>query len=239
MKNKHYNIFFTSERDGRGRNFRLSAFSLYISIFSAMVIVIFAYIGVSYVMGQDELAKKVKEFEEFEETFDLILKDELDISEKINFETNNFEALIIEIIMENNLTYPREVPIDGIVYDYITKEISNNDNNIVYAGIDIVCESKDKVKAPLKGEVEAIGTIDYFGNYIILKHDNNFKTMYGYLDKILVETSDIINQGEAIAQVGESKDNKHHLYYQIKKGGVIIDPRNLINDYKENDVSIR
>ena len=238
MKNKHYNIFFTSERDGQGKTFRVSSFSLYIGMFFAMSIIIFAYIGISYITHQDKFSKELKELREYKKAVEPILI-ELGVLKETVYSTNNLEELIIRIIMENNLIYPGEAPIDGIVYDYVTKKISNNNNNILYSGIDIVCKSKDKVKSPLQGEVEFTGTMDYFGNYIILKHDNNFKTMYGYLDKVLVQTSDVINQGQTIAQVGKSSNNKHHLYYEIRKGNVIIDPRHLIYDYKEKDVSIR
>ncbi len=234
MKNKYYNIFFTSERDGQGRNFRLTNYSLYLGIFACVVMVIFSYIGFSYIVGQDKLSQELKELRQYKKAVEPML-----IRQGIKKEivkSNNLEQLVIDYVMANKLPYPEDPPVDGIV----TKGIIKSDGNIIYSGIDIASESKNNIKSPLAGEVEFLGHDEDLGNYIILKHDNNFKTIYGYLHSTLVKPGEIIDKGKIIAQVGASaNDENPHLYFEIRNGDIIIDPRNLIIDYKENDVSIR
>ena len=74
---------------------------------------------------------------------------------------------------------------------------------------------------------------------IILHHQNNFFTIYGFLDTILVKSRDLINKGQIIGKVGNDDDSGPNLYFEIWKDNQVIDPRNLINNYKEKDVSIR
>ena len=73
MKNKYYNIFFTSERDGQGRNFRLTSYSLYLGIFVCVVMVIFSYIGFSYIVGQDKLSQELKELRQYKKVVEPML----------------------------------------------------------------------------------------------------------------------------------------------------------------------
>jgi len=234
MKNKYYNIFFTSERDGQGRTFRLASYSLYLGIFACVVMVIFSYIGFSYIVGQDKLSQELKELRQYKKAVEPMLIQK-GIKKEI-VKSNNLEQLIIDYFMANELPYPEDPPVDGIV----TKGIIRNDGDIIYSGIDIASESKNDIRSPLPGKVEFVGHEDVLGNYIILKHDNNFKTVYGYLHSTLVKFGEVIDKGEIIAQVGAStNDENPHLYFEIRNGDIIIDPRNLIIDYKENDVSIR
>ena len=234
MKNKYYNIFFTSERDGQGRNFRLTGYSLYLGICVCVVMVVFSYIGFSYIIGQDKLSQELKELRQYKKIVEPML-----IGQGIKKEivkSNNLEQLVINYIMANELPYPEDPPVDGIV----TKGIVKRNGDIIYSGIDIASESKNNIKSPLAGKVKFLGHDNDLGKYIILKHDNNFKTIYGYLHSALVKPGQAIDKGEIIAHVGASaNDENPHLYFGIKNGDVIIDPRNLIIDYKENDVSIR
>ena len=94
----------------------------------------------------------------------------------------------------------------------------------------------------IKGNSDFYTLVQWKPRKFILKHDNNFKTTYGYLHTIstLVKLGKNIKKGDVIAQVGGSESDKGpHLYFEIRNGDVIIDPRELIINYKENDVSIR
>ena len=191
MKNKYYNIFFTSEKDGKGRNFRITSYSLSLGVFLSVAILVFAYIGFSYVIGQDELARKLKVSDKREKAMNFFLEQKG--VQKHLIESSNLDKLIIDYILVNGLDYPEDVPVDGIV----TKGILSIDGEIVYPGIDIATELKDKVKSPLSGEVESFGWNDILGNFIILKHDNNFKTTYGYLHTI----STLVKLGKILKKV--------------------------------------
>ena len=234
MKNKYYNIFFTSEKDGQGRNFRLTGYSLYLGALLCVVVLVFSYIGFSYVIGQDKLAQELKDLRKYKEVTKPLLENQ-GVKKEIAA-SNNLENIVIDYMLANNLDYPEDAPVEGVV----TQGILEVNGDIVYSGIDIASESKENVKSPLSGKVEYAGWSEELGNYVVLKHVNNFITVYGYLHSALVKPEENINKGQIIAQVGsDNSNNNPHLYFEIRNGNVVIDPRKLIIDYKENDVSIR
>ena len=122
MKNKYYNIFLTSEKDGRGKSFRLSKFSLFMATCLMMATVIFAYIGFSYVIGQDKMTYELRELREYKIAMEnLLIKNGVN-KDLVN--AGNLEEIIMDYIMANNMIHPEEAPVDG----YVTRGILKNDS---------------------------------------------------------------------------------------------------------------
>ena len=233
MKNKHYNIFFTSEKDGIGRSFRLSKVSLCSVALLFFCIMGLSFIGLNRTIGYDILYNELNQLREYKYvTSNLLI--ESGIKEK-TLESEDLEKLIIEYILENNLVYPSVPPVDG----YVTRGVIKNDKDIVYAGINIASKIQDHVKSPLDGLVVIAENNKELGCTIILHHQNNFFTIYKNLDTLLVKPRDLVLKNEIIAKVGDINNDGSHLQFEIWKDNQVIDPRNLIVDYKEKDVSIR
>ena len=83
----------------------------------------------------------------------------------------------------------------------------------------------------------------HINNNIYLKNkkytDLTLNTIYKNLDTLFVEPRDLILKGQPFAKVRDIDGNGSHLYFEIWKDNQVVDPRNLIVDYKEKDVSIR
>ena len=56
----------------------------------------------------------------------------------------------------------------------------------------------------------------------------------------LISNREFVEQNQIIGQVGKAKKGGGpHLHFEIWHNNLIIDPRNLIEEYKLNDVSIK
>ena len=75
---------------------------------------------------------------------------------------------------------------------------------------------------------------------IIISHPGGFITVYAHNDSNLVLSGTVIEKGQIIARVGETGNSQGpHLHFEIWKNNQILDPREIIQEYKKNDVSIR
>ena len=134
----------------------------------------------------------------------------------------------------NNLL-PISKPVEGIITKGIIKAQKNQHN-----GIDIAAPFKSKVRSIQQGIVILSDKLPKLGNTIIIAHPNHYYSLYAHMHKRLVKTREIIKNNEVIGLVGESKKGDGpHLHFEIWHNNLIIDPRNLIQEYKLKDVSIK
>ncbi|MES9958079.1 MAG: peptidoglycan DD-metalloendopeptidase family protein [Sedimenticola sp.] len=71
------------------------------------------------------------------------------------------------------------------------------------------------------------GLIGY-GRLIIIKHNKNYLSAYGYNEKILVKEGDQVKRGERIAQMGSNGTGKARLHFEIRRNGAPVDPLALL-----------
>lgn len=233
MKNKYYNIFFTSEKDGLGKSFRFSkiAFMSVGILFSAMAVC--AYIGLARIVGLDAITYELDQLRKYKYiTSNLLIESGLKTA---TIDSEDMEKIIIDYIMANNMIYPSSAPVEG----YVTKGTLKRDNEIIHAGVNVASKIKDQIKAPLNGVVVVANSSDELGSRIIIHHQNNFFTVYKNLDQVLVNARDLVLKDQVIGTAGTSDNEGAHLHFEIWKDSQVIDPRNLVADYKEKDVSIR
>jgi murein DD-endopeptidase MepM/ murein hydrolase activator NlpD len=64
-----------------------------------------------------------------------------------------------------------------------------------------------------------------YGNYVVIRHDNGYETLYAHLSAIYVSQGQYVSQGEAIGAVGSSGySTGPHLHFEIHVGGATVDP---------------
>jgi len=86
-----------------------------------------------------------------------------------------------------------------------------------HEGIDIAAPSGTPVKAAGEGVVVYEGSLKGYGNLLIIKHENDFKTVYAYNYKNLVTVGQKVNTGDAIAKVGNTgRYPDPRLHFQIR-----------------------
>ncbi len=97
--------------------------------------------------------------------------------------------------------------------------------------IDIVAKVKSPIKAIADGTVIFSGwTIDT-GYTIILKHTNDFISVYKHNGSLLKEQGDFVKSGEVVASVGSSGEltTGPHLHFELWKGSYAVNPTNFID----------
>ena len=68
-----------------------------------------------------------------------------------------------------------------------------------------------------------------YGNLIIIKHNNDYLSAYGYNKKLLVKEGDTVSRGEQIAQMGSPQNGTDPvLHFEIRKQGKPVDPLSLL-----------
>jgi len=91
-------------------------------------------------------------------------------------------------------------------------------NGLRYEGIEIAAPLGTPVKASQDGEVVYEGQLKGYGNLLILKHKDNFKTIYAYNQVNLVSQGRKVKKGETIARVGNTgRSSDPRLHFQIRK----------------------
>lgn len=106
----------------------------------------------------------------------------------------------------------------------ITKKESN------HTGIDLPCSLNDTVKAAEAGVVLFAGQDKIYGNLIIIRHQNGFKTLYGHLNKILILKGDEVSKGQEIGLAGTTGlSTGVHLHFEVHdENDAPVDPAPML-----------
>lgn len=108
----------------------------------------------------------------------------------------------------------------------------SSDNPHFHRGLDIAARRGERVIAPGNGVIMAVGYDAGMGNYIIINHGYELKTLYGHLDQVLVEKSQTIKRGDLIATVGNTgRSTGPHLHYEVRISNKPVNPEHYILDF--------
>ena len=230
MKKKYYTIFFASEQNQYGRSFRLSKNKIVLLSFFGIILICLAIIGVNSFRNDYLQKQKVKGLNN-----DYLLLNNIisDLNYSMDSDTSvNYEHFISEFYKMHNLAYPDLPPVKG----YVTRGLQIENNHL---GIDIAAKNKDEVRSPAMGRVVFAGRSEFFGKVIIINHLGGFITVFGHNDSILVQSGEEVSKNQVISYVGETGNSEGpHLHYEIWKNNQILDPREIVLEYKKKDVSI-
>tara|TARA_B100000029_G_scaffold485607_1_gene539107 strand:- start:22 stop:732 length:711 start_codon:yes stop_codon:yes gene_type:complete len=140
-----------------------------------------------------------------------------------------------KIYLKDISLVPNIMPVEGIVTNGI-----NLKSNPPHNGLDIAAKFNSNVYAAQKGLVIFASSLDELGSTIIIAHPNNYYSLYSHLNKIFVSKRDYVKGNQSIGTIGESGNSDGpHLHFEIWENSNIIDPRELIKEYKLKDVSIK
>ncbi len=97
-----------------------------------------------------------------------------------------------------------------------------------HTGIDIVVNYK-KLRAARTGRVIYAGYLGAYGKVIVIRHDNNFKTLYAHLSRIRVRAGSYVKQGSVIGVTGNTgRSTGAHLHFEVIKNGRPVNPRRYL-----------
>jgi len=88
-----------------------------------------------------------------------------------------------------------------------------------WRGVVLAAPGGSKVKAVAKGRVAFSGWMDGYGHLIIIEHDNNYMSLYGYNRAVYKKEGATVSANETIAAVGNSSgQSQDALYFEIRSG---------------------
>jgi lipoprotein NlpD len=91
-------------------------------------------------------------------------------------------------------------------------------SGLQYEGIEIAAPLGAPIRASRDGEVVYAGSLRGYGNLVILKHYNQYNTVYAYNQKNLVSQGRRVKKGDTIAEVGNTgRSSDPRLHFQIRK----------------------
>ncbi|WP_028791986.1 peptidoglycan DD-metalloendopeptidase family protein [Thauera linaloolentis] len=92
-------------------------------------------------------------------------------------------------------------------------------------GVDIGGSVGDPVFAAAAGKVVYAGSgLRGYGKLVVIKHNQEYNSVYAHNDKLLVKEDDQVTQGQKIAELGSSETDRPKLHFEIRKQGKAIDP---------------
>jgi murein DD-endopeptidase MepM/ murein hydrolase activator NlpD len=95
-------------------------------------------------------------------------------------------------------------------------------------GVDFIGKTGDPIKAAMKGTVLYIDNNPNLGNFIILKHDGGYQTLYAHLSAYSVKAGDTVSQGQEIGKIGATGyTTGPHLHLEVFRNGNRINPLDL------------
>jgi murein DD-endopeptidase MepM/ murein hydrolase activator NlpD len=100
-----------------------------------------------------------------------------------------------------------------------------------HTGIDLRADTGTPVLAAMDGTVSVVSNDRVFGQYIILSHNNGYKTLYAHLSAFSVKQGDRVVQGKKIGAAGNTGlSTGPHLHFGVyKKNGDYVNPLDLMN----------
>lgn len=122
--------------------------------------------------------------------------------------------------------WPVVGPISGV---YGSQRVLNGEPRRPHYGVDIAVPVGTPVAAPAPGKVTYVNPDMYFsGGTIVLDHGHGLSSSFLHLHEVLVETGQIVSQGEIIGAVGATgRVTGAHLDWRMNWRGAYIDPQLL------------
>ena len=97
-------------------------------------------------------------------------------------------------------------------------------------GIDIDAASNTEIRASAGGKVLKAEANSYYGNFVMIAHNEEFSTLYGHLNEILVKPGDEISASDIIGLSGDSgRTTGPHLHFEIRKNNIPVNPLDYLS----------
>lgn len=96
-------------------------------------------------------------------------------------------------------------------------------------GIDFTAPRGSKIVATAEGRVEKSEYSHTYGNYVVIKHKNNIKTLYAHMESRLVQKGQKVKTKQPIGKIGSTGlSTGTHLHYEVTVDNKYINPMTLI-----------
>lgn len=118
------------------------------------------------------------------------------------------------------------VPVRGIIsspFGWRRHPITARRN--FHTGVDIAAATGTPVLAAKSGVVEYSGWMTNYGKTIVIRHENDYSTLYAHCNSIFVKKGDEVAKGTPVGTVGDTgRTTGPHLHFEIRAGKSPVDP---------------
>ena len=117
-------------------------------------------------------------------------------------------------------------PVGGKILNKFGKRRDKRYNTfIVYNGINIRAAKGTPVRAIFSGKVLYAGSLEGYGNLLILGHGEEYHSLYGHLDEILAKVGNTIRKDQIIGRSGDTGSLMGEtLYFEMRHKGKPVEP---------------
>lgn len=92
-------------------------------------------------------------------------------------------------------------------------------------GVGIGGSTGQDIRAAAAGRVVYAGSgLQAYGQLVIINHDNEFLSAYGYNAELLVAQGETVSLGQRIARMGVGPERRAQLHFEIRRNGTPVDP---------------
>ena len=102
--------------------------------------------------------------------------------------------------------------------------------NDFHRGMDFAIQEGENFYAPAVGLVLESGFETKLGNYLLIKHDDEYSTFYAHFKNASVKVGDKISTGQVLGITGNTGtfSTGPHLHYEVIKNGERVDPKDYM-----------
>ena len=126
---------------------------------------------------------------------------------------------------QRNLGFAHCTPVAGhLTSTFGWREHPVEGGDKFHYGVDLGAESGTDVLAFASGEVYAVGESSTLGNYVMLRHESGYITLYAHCSRVTV-TGGQVAMGDKIAEVGATGlVTGPHLHFELHDGELYLNP---------------
>lgn len=99
-----------------------------------------------------------------------------------------------------------------------------------HPGVDIAAGLGMPIHPIIEGEVSEVGR-DFFGlgNFVVVSHQNGFKSKYAHMGKIYVKKGDQVTTENILGEVGlTGRTSGPHTHLEVTHNEILIDPQTIL-----------
>ncbi len=144
------------------------------------------------------------------------------VPEQIGIGTYSPEPASKETVFQGNGMFGW--PVNG---GYISDGYISDRN---HKGIDIAAPYGTEIYASGSGTVVAAGwNSGGYGNYVIIEHEDGYRTLYGHCSAVIAHEGQIVEKGQLIAKVGSTGNSTgNHCHFEVRMNNICVNPGNFL-----------
>ena len=155
----------------------------------------------------------------------------------VQYEGERMDLTVVRNAEDNNFYTPDGLSLDPAFSRYpfegryrLSSSFNPNRKHPVtgrvspHKGTDFAMPMGTPVQAPAGGRVEKVGNHPLAGRYIVVRHDNGYKSRYLHLSKPLVSRGERVEMNQRIALSGNTgRSTGPHLHYEVQVNNSQVD----------------